>query len=103
MNHKRLTNPFLFGLVVILFFSSSLFGQTKQYSGSYALFKYAGIAEYAYYLVSMDIVLEGDFKMYRSNLDLLINKEDSYFLFAGAFKENHPTNTTDDIFSIYTS
>ncbi|RKR13049.1 hypothetical protein CLV91_1763 [Maribacter vaceletii] len=91
MNHKRLTNPFLFGLVVILFFSSSLFGQTKQYSGPYAIEKYAGIAEYDYYLVSKDTVLEGDFKMYRSNLDLLINKEDSSFLFEGGFKENYPT------------
>jgi len=91
MNHKRLTNPFLFGLVVVLFFSSSLFGQTQRYSGPYAIEKYAGIAEYNYYLVSKDTVLEGDFKMYRSNLDLLINKEDSSFLFEGAFKENYPT------------
>ncbi|WP_298485882.1 hypothetical protein [uncultured Maribacter sp.] len=91
MNHKRLTNPFLFGLVVILFFSSALSGQTQQYSGPFTIEKYAGIAEYNYYLVSKDTVLEGNFKMYRSNLDLLINKEDSSFLFEGAFKENYPT------------
>ncbi|WP_299433361.1 hypothetical protein [uncultured Maribacter sp.] len=90
MNHKRLTNPFLFGLVVFLFFSSSLSGQTQEYSGPFAIEKYAGIAEYNYYLISKDTVLEGDFKMYRSNLDLLINKEDSSFLFKGAFKENYP-------------
>lgn len=91
MNHKRLTNPFLFGLVVILFFSGTLSGQTQQYSGPFTIEKYAGIAEYNYYLVSKDTVLEGNFKMYRSNLDLLINKEDSSFLFEGAFKENYPT------------
>ncbi len=89
MNHKRQTSTFLFGLLLVLFFPSFVLGQIKNYSGAYQIENYIGQADYNYYVVEKDTLLDGTFKMYRSNLDQLINKEDSSFLIQGNFKDNY--------------
>ncbi|WP_299537298.1 hypothetical protein [Ulvibacterium sp.] len=79
----------LFALCVCL--PLALQGQeTLHYAGALQVGKYKGEAGYDYKVVGQDTLLNGPFIMERSNLEALLENEDSSFLFSGTFKDNFP-------------
>ena len=75
----------------LLSLSASMFSQEiRQYEGDYVVGPYKGEATFGYKLVDNDTVLDGAFQMSRSNLEELLEQEDSSFSFTGAFRDNYP-------------
>ena len=71
--------------------SSTAIGQDIQkYAGTMKLGEYEGEAEYGYKIVGTDTLLEGAFKMQRSNLQALLEKNDTSFSFSGTFEDDYP-------------
>lgn len=76
---------------VLAFIPLALKGQEKQhYTGPLQVGKYKGEAGYDYKVVGKDTLLDGPFLMERSNLQALLENEDSSFLFSGTFKDHYP-------------
>ncbi|WP_422080184.1 hypothetical protein [Ulvibacterium sp.] len=70
-------------------FPLALQGQeTLHYAGPLQVGKYKGEAGYDYKIVGKDTLLDGPFIMERSNLEALLENEDSSFLFSGTFKDH---------------
>ncbi len=83
---KAIWSFLLFSLVSVL-----SFGQGRNsFSGNYTLGPYEGKATYSYNVIGIDTILDGPFKMERSNLEALLKRNDSSFLFSGNFKEGQP-------------
>jgi len=65
--------------------------QEKQsYRGMIQVGPYSGTADYQYFISKTDTIKDGTFKMGRSSLEALLQKEDASFLFKGNFKEGDP-------------
>jgi hypothetical protein len=85
--------PFISVLLVMLVcIPLALQGQeTLHYAGPLKVGKYKGEAGYDYKVVGKDTLLNGPFLMERSNLEALLENEDSSFLFSGTFRDHYPT------------
>ncbi|MEO9892521.1 hypothetical protein [Aurantibacter sp.] len=87
MTLRKIIRPVSF--LILLLFSTTIFGQEKQrYSGPKEIAQYSGIADYQYFVSNNDTILDGTFKMQKSNLDALLSKADKTFLFKGEFQQN---------------
>jgi len=79
---------------VLLFFNLISFyglGQVpNSYSGKFKIGTYEGKAEYSYRVIGIDTILDGSFKMERSNLEALLEKNDNSFLIKGNFRNGQP-------------
>jgi len=79
------------GLLVLCGFTQYALGQQKSlYSGNHKIQDYQGRAEYTYQVIGIDTIFDGPFKMERSNLEALLEKNDRSFLFAGDFDMGLP-------------
>ncbi len=87
---KKTPKRFLFSAFFILFIIVSNFGQQQQYQGDFKVGEYEGKAEYTYRVVGIDTLLDGPFKVERSNLQALLEKQDRSFSIIGSFKEGFP-------------
>lgn len=85
-------HPFICGLLILFIcLPLALQGQqTLHYAGPLQVGQYKGEAGYDYKIVGKDTVLHGSFLMERSNLEALLENEDSSFLFSGTFKNDFP-------------
>ncbi len=85
--------PFISVLLAMLVCTPlALQGQeTLHYAGPLQVGKYKGEAGYDYKVMGKDTLLNGPFLMERSNLEALLENEDSSFLFSGTFKDHYPT------------
>ncbi len=78
---KRLFPVFLF---LVLTFQT--FGQEpKAYEGPLKVGPYLGKAVYQYTISDLDTIFDGDFQLERSNLETLVENEDTTFRFSGTF------------------
>jgi len=84
--YKAVWALFLFTIISPLSFAQS----RNSYTGDYKLGPYEGKAEYTYRVVGIDTILEGPFKMERSNLEALLMENDSSFTIKGYFEEGVP-------------
>tara|TARA_R110002049_G_scaffold47596_5_gene137397 strand:- start:9285 stop:11192 length:1908 start_codon:yes stop_codon:yes gene_type:complete len=64
--------------------------EIQQFEGSLQLGEFIGEAKYEYKIAEGDTLRDGAFQMNRSNLQALLDEEDSSFSFTGAFKDNVP-------------
>ncbi|NJB69946.1 hypothetical protein GGR42_000408 [Saonia flava] len=65
--------------------------ETYLFKSPLKLGKYEGLANYTFKIVENDTVLHGTFEIEQSNLNALLNKEDSSFLFRGGFENGQAT------------
>ena len=80
------------GLGLLLLFNSTLLAQEiKNYNGFFQLGKYKGEASYTYMVVNNDTILDGDFEFQRTNPKALLEKKDVSFFIKGQFKNNYPS------------
>ena len=80
------------GIAVMVCFSMQTYAQqTLRYQGTLQVGKYVGKADFYYRVAANDTLLDGPFKMQRSNLEALLQKGDYSFSFEGEFKDNYPT------------
>ncbi|MRH99444.1 hypothetical protein GH721_02765 [Kriegella sp. EG-1] len=87
MTLRKFIRPVSF--LFLLLFSTSIYSQEKQrYSGPLEITQYSGNADYQYYISNNDTILDGSFKMQKSNLDALLSEADKTFLFKGNFEHN---------------
>ncbi len=88
---KNKSIHFLFP-VILLFFSTLIVRSqdVSQYNGPYRVGEYQGTASFGYRLQEQDTILEGPFKMQRSNLNALVEDEDTSFSMEGAFENDYP-------------
>lgn len=71
----------------------SLRGQENLiYNGPLTIGGYDGNAMYYYDLIKGDTILNGPFKLQRSNLGALLEKKDNTFSFKGNFQNGYPSN-----------
>ncbi len=78
-------------LIIFLAPPKRLIGQqTQHYTGPFQIGDYRGNAVYDYKVIGQDTLLEGAFQMQRSDLEALLKKEDSTFLFSGSFQDGYP-------------
>ncbi len=61
--------------------------ENQRYTGNHKIGSYYGKADYQYFISEQDTILDGPFKLQRSNLEALLEKEDASFLFQGSFKK----------------
>lgn len=81
-------------LAMLVCIPLALQGQEKlHYAGPLQVGKYKGEAGYDYKVVGKDTLLDGPFLMERSNLQALLENEDSSFLFSGTFKDHYPNGS----------
>ncbi len=82
-------------LSVFLFFLTSVITLTGQenliYNGNLKVGPYQGNAMYYYRVVEGDTLLDGPFRIQRSNLGALLEKKDNTFTFKGDFENDFPT------------
>ncbi|MGD1946269.1 MAG: hypothetical protein ACFB0A_08435 [Croceivirga sp.] len=64
--------------------------QRLSYSGKYRLSELNGQAEYGYQVIGIDTLYEGPFVFERSDLNSLLQQQDSSFLIKGAFEKSVP-------------
>ncbi|WP_289644634.1 hypothetical protein [Maribacter aestuarii] len=82
----------LLTLFFALWSTVSVLGQEDLvYNGGLKVGSYEGNAMYYYKVVDGDTVLNGPFRMERSNLGALLEKKDSTFSFSGNFRNDYPT------------
>ena len=73
-------------------FSIQTYGQESlRFQDTLQVGKYIGKADYYYRIADNDTILDGAFKMERSNLEALLEKGDYSFSFEGEFQNNYPT------------
>ena len=78
---KRLFPVFLF-----LMLSLQTFGQErKTYEGPLKVGPYSGKAVYQFVISDLDTIFDGDFQLQQSNLETLVENEDTSFRFSGKF------------------
>ena len=65
--------------------------ETFTYSGPLQVGDYQGIADFTYFLIEEDSVLNGPFIFNSADLDALIKSGDRYFSIQGAYKQNIPS------------
>lgn len=70
--------------------STTLQGQELRYTGPLQVGNYVGEADFTYQLVDGDTILNGPFRMQRSNLGALLDNKDNFFSFSGAFNDDYP-------------
>lgn len=88
---KKTVHTSFWTLLLLYFVSFHGIGQQRSsYSGTYKVGGYEGRAAYTYQVIGIDTVLDGPFTMERSNLEDLLQKNDSSFLFSGNFEDGHP-------------
>jgi len=72
-------------------FPNNLISQDKdRFIGFQKIGEYSGQANYEYLISDQDTIFDGSFKIQRSSLEALLNKEDISFLFQGNFKNGEP-------------
>ncbi|MBO0323194.1 hypothetical protein J0X14_12875 [Muricauda sp. CAU 1633] len=82
------SKKWLFPLLFFLILSLVSHGQEQNtFEGPLQVGPYSGKATYQYIISELDTVLDGDFQLQKSNLETLMEKEDSSFLFSGVFDE----------------
>ncbi|WP_318308512.1 hypothetical protein [Flagellimonas crocea] len=82
------SKKWLFPAFLFLAFSLQTFGQDlKTYEGPLQVGPYQGKAIYQYSIVDLDTVFNGDFQLQKSNLETLMENEDSSFRFTGYFDQ----------------
>lgn len=82
------SKKWLFQVLLFLAFTLQSFGQElKTYEGPLQVGPYSGKAVYQYTIIDLDTVYDGDFLLQKSNLETLMEKEDSSFRFKGFFDE----------------
>lgn len=81
---------FLFFPLWLVYTSAILQGQELRYTGPLQVDNYVGEADFTYQLVDGDTILNGPFRMQRSNLGALLDTKDNFFSFAGAFEDDYP-------------
>ncbi len=64
--------------------------QTQLYSGELSAGGFTGKAEYPFYMEQGDSILDGQFLMYKSNVNALLKEKDSFFSFSGKFEKGRP-------------
>lgn len=80
------SKKWLFSLFLLLTLSFISHGQEqKTYDGPFQVGPYSGKAVYQYTISDLDTIFDGDFQLERSNLETLMENEDSSFHFKGAF------------------
>lgn len=103
----RFTNPYpLIALIGVLLTFNSLTLQAQgrvQYAGPKQLGDYNGDAKYSYKIVEGDTLLDGPFIMQRSNLQALLDNEDTSFLFRGELVSGVPAGRWFFQFGSFTS
>ncbi len=72
---------------------NALHAQQQTYKGPYKIGKYQGDATYEYLLKDGDTIFDGAFQVQKSDLEALLEKEDSSFGFFGAFKNGYASDT----------
>jgi len=78
-------------VTVFLGFAAILHSQEeRRYEGPLEVGQYSGEASYGYRVIDGDTLLNGTFQMGRSDLQALLENEDSSFTFQGAFKNDYP-------------
>jgi len=76
----------LFPVILFLGFTLQSWGQEiKTYEGPLQVGPYSGKAVYQYAIIDLDTVYDGDFQLQNSNLETLMENEDSSFRFKGFF------------------
>lgn len=83
-------------VLLVLFFAliNTLNVQSQEdliYNGTLKVGTYEGNAMYYYNIVYGDTILNGPFRMQRSNLGALLEQRDSTFSFVGNFENDYPT------------
>lgn len=63
----------------------------RTYNGELTVGNYKGNASYGYNVINGDTILNGPFRIKKTNLDDLLNKQDYAFHFSGAYQNNYPT------------
>jgi len=82
------SKKWLFPVILFLAFTLQSFGQElKTYEGPLQIGPYSGKAVYQYSIIDLDTVFNGDFLLQKSNLETLLEKEDSSFRFKGFFDD----------------
>ncbi len=77
-------------LIWLVCASAILQGQELRYTGPLQVGDYVGEADFTYQLVDGDTILNGPFRMQRSNLGALLDNKDNFFSFSGAFEDDYP-------------
>ena len=78
--------------VLMVCFTIQTYGQENlRFQDTLQVGKYIGKADYYYRIADNDTILDGAFKMERSNLEALLEKGDYSFSFEGEFQNNYPT------------
>ncbi|WP_421811984.1 hypothetical protein [Flagellimonas sp.] len=82
------SKKWLFPVILFLAFTLQSLGQEHQtYEGSLQVGPYSGKAVYQYTIIDLDTIYDGDFQLQNSNLETLMENEDSSFRFKGSFDE----------------
>jgi hypothetical protein len=88
---KRTLYKAIWAFLLFILVSPFIIGQRlNSFSGDYGIGTYKGKAEYTYHVVGIDTILDGSFKMERSNLEALLKENDSSFSINGSFEEGLP-------------
>ena len=88
----------------ILFFSFSLlaFGQEqKTYEGPLKVGPYSGNAVYEFLISDLDTIFDGNFQLQQSNLETLVENEDTSFRFSGRFAKGTASGPWEFEFGAY--
>ncbi|WP_025740561.1 hypothetical protein [Aquimarina pacifica] len=90
MNHKNL--PYIWILGIFLNLPLVLFSQDQlDYSGSLQVGKLIGDANYEYSVIDGDTILNGSFRFQSTDIEALLEKEDTSFSIKGNFKNDYPS------------
>ncbi len=89
--------------IVLLLCSNRAQSQEQTYRGPLRIAKYEGEATYQYRIAEGDTLRNGTFRMQRSDLQSLLKREDSSFLFSGNYADNIPVGNWRLRFGSFTS
>ncbi len=76
---------------VLLFFMFSLLAsaqERKTYEGPLQIGPYSGNAVYQFMISDLDTIFDGNFQLQQSNLETLVENEDTSFRFSGSFSKD---------------
>ncbi|MBW8241428.1 hypothetical protein K1F50_01360 [Muricauda oceani] len=92
----------LFPVLLFLVFSALAFGQDrKTYEGPLQVGPYSGKALYQFVISDLDTIYDGDFQLQQSNLETLVENEDTSFRFSGGFDKGEANGPWEFEFGEY--
>ena len=99
----KLNKLFYIVLCLIIFCHQAKAQENLKYSGPLKIGAFSGDANYYYKVIAGDTLLDGSFRLKKSNLDALLQKQDSTFDFSGNFSNNYPNGFWDFKFGEFQS